>query len=97
MSGPNREHHLGNRGPDYHCESMPTLRHGSRFDRPRGNDRTVSGMQALADATGDSSYDELAEPMKASITHKEWQWLSDREKARLLQSMTEPEVFDDGV
>jgi hypothetical protein len=60
-------------------------------------DRSVSGIAALAEATGDASYDELGEPLKASITHKEWLWLSDREKGRLLQTMTEPEVFDDGI
>lgn len=60
-------------------------------------DRTISGAQALTEATGDAGYDALGEPLKASLTHKEWQWLSDREKARIVQTMTEPEIFDDGV
>lgn len=59
--------------------------------------RTQSGIDALTEATGDASYDALGEPLKASITHKEWQWLSDAEKGRLLRDMTEPEVFDDGI
>ena len=59
--------------------------------------RTQSGADYLAEVTGDSSYDELGEPIKASITYKEWQWLSDAEKARFIQTATEPEVFDDGI
>jgi hypothetical protein len=59
--------------------------------------RAVSGIEALTEATGDASYDELGEPLKASITHKEWQWLSDREKASYMTNMTDPEVFDDGI
>lgn len=35
MSGPNREWFMGNRGPDYHCESQRRVRHGSQFDRPK--------------------------------------------------------------
>lgn len=58
--------------------------------------RPLSGAAALAEATGDSSYDELGEPLKASITHKEWLWLSDAEKARFIRTSTEPEVFEDG-
>lgn len=38
MSGPNREYHGGNRGPDYHCDSMSQVLHGSRFARPRASD-----------------------------------------------------------
>lgn len=60
-------------------------------------DRSVSGAQALAEATGDASYDELGEPLKASITHKEWLWLSDAEKARFVRTSTEPEAYDDGI
>lgn len=56
-----------------------------------------SGIETLTEATGDSSYDELGEPLKASITYKEWQWLSDSEKGRFIRDMTEPEVFDDGI
>lgn len=60
-------------------------------------DRSISGAQALTEASGDASYDELGEPIKASITHKEWLWLSDREKARFIRTATEPEAFDDGI
>lgn len=60
-------------------------------------DRSVSALEALTAATGDSRYDELGEPIKASITYKEWMWLSDAEKARFIRDCTEPEVFDDGV
>lgn len=59
--------------------------------------KAQSGIGALTAATGDASYDALGEPLKASITHKEWLWLSDSEKGRLLRDMTEPEVFDDGI
>jgi hypothetical protein len=57
----------------------------------------VSGARALAEATGDSAYDELPEGAKASTSHQEWLWLSDAQKARFIQTLTEPESFDDGV
>jgi hypothetical protein len=56
----------------------------------------VSGIKALAEATGDASYDELPEGAKATSTHQEWLWLSDMEKARFVQNLTEPEAFIDG-
>lgn len=55
----------------------------------------MSGLQSLIDATGVKSYDELAEGIKGDITLKEWLWLSDTEKARYVQTATEPEGFDD--
>lgn len=60
-------------------------------------ERTTSGARALREATGDASYDELGECLRADITHKEWLWLSDAEKARYIQTATEPEAFDDGT
>lgn len=60
-------------------------------------DRSISGVQALAEATGDNAYDTLAEGIKADISHHEWQWLSDAEKARFVQNYCEPEAFDDGA
>lgn len=39
-------------------------------------------------------YDELPEVIKATMPHREWLWLSDAEKARLIQDETEPEQFD---
>lgn len=58
--------------------------------------RTLSGIESLREATGDRGYDELGEAIQCGITHKEWQWLSDAEKARYIATTTEPEVFDDG-
>lgn len=56
----------------------------------------MSGIKALREVTGDKSYDEMGEAAKGDITHAEWLWLSDPEKARFLQNITEPEAFDDG-
>ena len=56
----------------------------------------MSGLTTLREATGDSKYDEMGECLKADITHKEWQWLSDAEKARYMQTATEPASFPDG-
>lgn len=41
-----------------------------------------------------SEYDALPESIKAALPHYEWLWLSDAEKARLIQDETEPEQFD---
>ena len=59
-------------------------------------ERAQSGFATLAQATGDGGYDDLAEGIKADVSHKEWQWLSDLEKARFVQNYCEPEAFDDG-
>lgn len=41
--------------------------------------------------TGNRDYDELPESIKADYSYTEWQWLSGEQKARLLQTETEPE------
>ena len=38
-----------------------------------------------------STYDSLPEPVKMHLTKKEWLWLSDGEKERLLEDATVPE------
>lgn len=38
-----------------------------------------------------AGYDELPAFIKARFSEKEWLWLSDGEKARLVQTETEPE------
>ena len=40
-------------------------------------------------------YDALPEPIKLYHTREQWLWLSDMEKARLIQDETEPEAFPD--
>lgn len=49
-------------------------------------------IQALQEAMG---YAQLPEAIKATMSQHEWLWLSDREKATLVQDETEPETFDD--
>ena len=39
-------------------------------------------------------YDELPEAIKATLEMTRWAWLSDAEKARLVQDETEPEIFE---
>lgn len=56
----------------------------------------MSGLRALAEATGNAAYDELPEGAKASTSYLEWLWLSDAQKAKFVQALTEPESFDDG-
>lgn len=53
---------------------------------------TLPNRQAQA---GSDSYDSLPEPIKLSITPKEWAWLSDEEKVRYCQEATEPEYDGD--
>jgi hypothetical protein len=45
-------------------------------------------------ALNSREYDALPEPIKAALPQREWLWLSDAEKARLIQDETEPESFD---
>ena len=40
---------------------------------------------------GADQYDDLPESIKTVVTPKEFDWLSDGEKARLIQNETEPE------
>lgn len=40
-------------------------------------------------------YDQLPESIKALYRPDQYLWLSDNEKARLVQTETEPETFDD--
>lgn len=42
-----------------------------------------------------ADYDGLPEPIKLLYTYVQYQWLSDEEKARLIQRETEPEQYDD--
>lgn len=49
----------------------------------------------LHKALNPKGYDDLPEPIRATLTAKEWLWLSDAEKASLTQTITEPESFDD--
>lgn len=42
-----------------------------------------------------SDYDALPEAVKATYSEQEYLWLSDGEKARLLQTETEPEADTD--
>lgn len=49
----------------------------------------------LQQALSPRQYDELPEGIKATLSSREWLWLSDGEKARLVQTETEPESYDD--
>lgn len=49
----------------------------------------------LAQALSLRQYDDLPEAIKATLPQREWLWLSDGEKARLIQTETEPDSFDD--
>lgn len=40
-------------------------------------------------------YEELGEDLQALYTWEQWQWLSEAEKARLEQTETEPDQYDD--
>lgn len=42
-----------------------------------------------------AAYDALPESVRATLTFTEYLWLSDAEKASLLQTCTEPEHYDD--
>jgi hypothetical protein len=41
--------------------------------------------------TGNRGYDELPTSIKADLTYHEWMWLSDFDKATLVQKSCEPE------
>jgi hypothetical protein len=45
--------------------------------------------------TGNGDYDGLPASIKSNYTFEQYQWLSGDEKARLMQTETEPEAFDD--
>lgn len=44
--------------------------------------------------SGNDSYDSLPASVRLQFTLKEWLWLSDREKATLVQQETEPEWME---
>ena len=41
--------------------------------------------------TSPDAYDQLPESLKAAYTREQYMWLSDHEKAHLLQTETEPD------
>lgn len=49
----------------------------------------------LEQAMSTKEYDDLPVCIKDQFSAKEWLWLSDSEKARLIQNETEPETFDE--
>jgi hypothetical protein len=42
-----------------------------------------------------AEYDALPEPIRMLYTYTQYQWLSDDEKARLIEVETEPEQYDE--
>jgi hypothetical protein len=52
-------------------------------------------MKVLADALLPKDYQELPDMIRASYSPQEWLWLSDREKAMLIQTETEPDIYID--
>jgi hypothetical protein len=51
-------------------------------------------IAALEHALSAREYDELPEAIKHTMDFRGWAWLSDAEKARLIQDETEPESFE---
>jgi hypothetical protein len=49
----------------------------------------------LEQALAPQEYDDLPAFIKQQFSVKEWLWLSDSEKARLVQGETEPEYFNE--
>lgn len=49
----------------------------------------------MIEVTGNAEYDALPEAIKNLYTLQQYLWLSDAEKARLMQTETEPETFED--
>lgn len=49
----------------------------------------------LQQALSPRQYDELPEGIKTTLSPREWLWLSDGEKARLVQTETEPDTYDE--
>lgn len=45
--------------------------------------------------SGLAEYEALPESIRAYYTYEQYKWLSDAEKARLLQTETEPDQYDD--
>lgn len=56
---------------------------------------TLPMRPELAAALSASEYEALPAAVKATLSEREWRWLADGEKARLVQTETEPETWDD--
>jgi len=50
--------------------------------------------EIVGEAVGDG-YDRLPESVKGYHTHKEWLWLSDRQKLDLVVTECEPAVYEE--
>jgi len=48
----------------------------------------------VTEALANKAYADLPEAIRHTLKPNEWAWLSDAEKARLMQTETEPEDFD---
>lgn len=51
----------------------------------------MDASSMLAPALPADPYDELPEPVRMTLTRREYLWLSDDEKARLVQSLCDPD------
>lgn len=51
-------------------------------------------IQQLEAVLHSREYEELPEAIKHTMSYQGWAWLSDAEKARLVQDETEPESFE---
>ena len=49
----------------------------------------------MAPVKGFDEYADLPEPIRLSLSHRQYAWLSDAEKANLQETMTEPEIPED--
>lgn len=55
-----------------------------------------SPNSVLAEAlTGDREYDDLPIAVRANVTHKEFMWMGEQGRARLMQDFTEPDYSED--
>lgn len=45
--------------------------------------------------TGDREYDDLPVVIKSQVTHKEYRWMGEQGRARLMRDFTEPDYAED--
>jgi hypothetical protein len=54
-----------------------------------------SALYHALDPTGDADYDNLPEDVKVHVTPKEFRWMGEQGRSRLMQDFTEPDYQED--
>lgn len=57
--------------------------------------RSPNTLNSILDPTGDADYDSLPDDIKMHVTPKEFRWMGEQGRSRLMRDFTEPDYSED--